>query len=124
MCAALLALTGCVERTLTITSTPEGADVWVDGKNVGATPVDVPFSWYGTREIVVEKDGYETRNTKETIDPPWWQYPVLDLMTDVLIPATFTDQRTLDYTLDKSPDTTEAAPIEQNAAPLRKLLNP
>jgi hypothetical protein len=119
-----LMLTGCVERTLTINSDPDGAAVWVDGKDVGKTPVDVPFSWYGTREIVVEKDGYETVEKKETIDPPWWQYPVVDFMTDVLIPVTFTDKREFNYELESSPTTEEIKPVEERAAPMRKLLNP
>jgi len=44
---------GCVDRTLLIRSEPEGADVVLDAKYVGVTPVTVPFTYGGTHEIVV-----------------------------------------------------------------------
>lgn len=123
-CMVMALLGGCVERTLTIQSEPAGAEVFVDGKSVGTTPVDVPFFWYGTREIVVEKDRYETTRAVEDVAAPWWQYPGFDLLTDVLIPATFTDTHAYTYTLTPSPDTVDPAPIEASALELKRKLYP
>lgn len=121
---ALALLGGCVERTMTIQSTPSGADVFVDGKPVGSTPVEVPFVWYGTREIVVEKDTFETVRAVEDVPSPWWQYPGFDLLTDVLIPVTFTDAHEFSYDLTPSPETVDPEPIERSALELKRRLYP
>lgn len=118
-----LLLTGCVERKLIIRSQPEGADVRVDGTLVGKTPCDVPFAWYGTRKIELEKSGYESFTKTEEVLPPWWQYPVFDLFTDVLIPADFEDTRAFDYTMEPSPDRVEVQPILNRAAELKRRLD-
>lgn len=123
-CMVMALLGGCVERTMAIKSDPSGADVFVDGKSVGTTPVDVPFVWYGTREIVVEKDGFETARAVEDVSAPWWQYPGFDLLTDVLIPATLTDAHAYSYTLTPSPETVDREAIESSAAELKKRLYP
>ncbi len=119
---AVLLLAGCVERKLVIRSDPTDADVWIDGEFVGKTPTDFAFSWYGTREILLEKKGYETLRTEEQIAPPWWQYPVFDLLTDVVIPITFTDFRDLKYRLSPSPATLDTGPVEDRAGELKKDL--
>lgn len=121
---ALALLTGCVERTMLIESKPAGAEVFVDGRSVGTTPAKVDFTWYGTRQIVLELDGYETHRIVEPVSPPWWQAPVLDLMTDVLIPAPFQDQHRFEYTLIPSGPPPEPAAVEEGAGPLRDQLDP
>ena len=50
---------GCVERVITVTSRPAGAIVWLNDQEVGATPVTVPFTWYGTYDVVLRMNGYE-----------------------------------------------------------------
>ena len=120
--AAALILGGCVERTLLIQSEPAGARAFVNGRSVGTTPVEVPFTWYGKHEIVLEQEGYQTHRAVESVDPPWWQYPVVDLVTDLLIPATLTDRRSLTYPLAPTNPVGDPRPIEQNAEPLRRRL--
>ncbi len=39
---------GCVQRTITITSDPPGALVWLNDREIGRTPLDVNFVYYGT----------------------------------------------------------------------------
>lgn len=118
-----LLLGGCVERKLLIRSEPAGADVRVDGTLVGKTPCEVPFTWYGTRKIELERSGYESFTKTEEVLPPWWQYPVFDLFTDVLIPADFEDARAFDYTMEPSPGRVDVQPILNRAADLKRTLN-
>jgi hypothetical protein len=53
---------------LTIESEPEGAEVWVDGKQVGTTPLRVPVA-PGQHEIDVIKEGRRTKHVEVTLRP-------------------------------------------------------
>ena len=77
------ALAGCVQRTITITSDPPGALVWLNDREVGRTPLDVEFLYYGTYDVRVVKDGYEPLLTKGEASAPWWDLPGLDLAAEV-----------------------------------------
>ncbi len=46
-------LTGCVERTISISSEPSGALVHLNDEEVGRTPLTVPFTFYGTYSVRV-----------------------------------------------------------------------
>jgi hypothetical protein len=91
---------GCVEREMTIRSDPPGAEVYVDDNEIGATPISTPFIYYGQRNIRLVKDGYETKSVIQTVNPPWYQIPPLDFVTENLLPGKLRDQRTYDYHLD------------------------
>lgn len=94
LASLLSGLTGCVERRLIVRTDPPEAEIWVDGRPRGLSPVEVPFSSYGTREVVARKPGYVPARALVPIDPPWWQYPPFDLVTDLLWPGTIEDVRT------------------------------
>lgn len=49
----LLALCSCANRTLTVESEPPGARVILNRREVGDTPVTVPFRYGGINEILV-----------------------------------------------------------------------
>ncbi|MCP4759966.1 MAG: PEGA domain-containing protein [Planctomycetes bacterium] len=51
--------TGCVRRTIRITSEPAGALVWLNHHEIGRTPVEVDFTHYGTYDLLIKKDGWE-----------------------------------------------------------------
>ncbi len=91
--------TGCVERRMLIRSNPPGALVRVDGYEVGTTPVATPFIYYGTREIQLVKDGYETLTVKQPIPAPWYEYTPLDFVSENLVPGEIRDERALDFQL-------------------------
>lgn len=55
---ACLSMTGCVRRRVTINSYPHCDLVKVDGKDIGYTPASFDFTWYGTREVKLLKDGF------------------------------------------------------------------
>ena len=93
--AGLVALNGCqsVHRRLTVQSDPPGALVLVDGKRVGFTPASVSFDYYGTREITLVKDGFETERFLQPIAPPAYQVPPVDFVSDNFLPGQVEDRR-------------------------------
>ena len=95
----LLIQPGCIRRVLMVRSEPEGALVSIDRQIVGQTPVAVPFTYYGTREIRLEKDGYELFETKERIRPPWYDLPPISFLTAHFSLRERRDVRQLDYRL-------------------------
>jgi hypothetical protein len=82
--AALLALAGCVERTITITSEPSGALVYLNDEEVGRTPVTVPFRFYGVYDVRLEHDAYAPLWTKHEAHQPWWDYMGPDLIAETI----------------------------------------
>jgi len=87
---------GCVERRFVITSSPPGAIVY-DEKNIpiGATPVDKPFTYYGKYRFTLVKDGYQTTVIEENVKPPWYQFFLVDFISENVIPYRFRDVRRL-----------------------------
>ena len=83
--AALVALSGCVRRTITITTDPQGTLVWLNGREVGRTPVEVDFKHYGTYDVRLEHRGYEPMMTSGRADPPWWDNVGLDLIAELTV---------------------------------------
>ena len=95
----LICLCGCVERRIRIISDPSGADVLVDGKNVGQTPINIPFNFYGVREINLTKKGYHVFSRQVPIDAPLYQRFPIDFFVEVLYPFTIYDNHDLFLTL-------------------------
>lgn len=95
----LLCLTGCVHRRFTVNSSPPGALVRVDGQDIGYTPASVDFTWYGTREIQLLKDGYETRTELTSIPAPWYQVFPLDFFSDNFAGKQVSDHRQFSFQL-------------------------
>ena len=117
-------LGGCVERLVTVRSDPPGAMVKLDDEEVGPTPCEVGYTWYGTREISVELPGHRSVRRLVDLPPPWWQFFPLDLMTDVVVPFTIRDQVNLRCSLEPEPATREdATGVLKRAAELRRRLD-
>lgn len=95
----LACLSGCVHRRMTIRTNPPGAVVYVDGYKIGTTPVSTNFIHYGTRNIRIAKDGYETMQVEQPIPAPWYQIPPIDFVAETLVPKEIRDHRTLNYQL-------------------------
>jgi hypothetical protein len=116
---------GCVERLLTVTSNPPGAVVWLNGEEVGATPLTTSFTWYGTYDVTLRKPGYQTVITSRKAVEPWYQWPGVDLFTECVLPVNFKDHQTWDFPLE--PQTpTDADVLIDHAQQLRTetLTNP
>jgi hypothetical protein len=77
---AALACAGCsTQRTLTIDSEPGGAEVWVNGRHRGTTPVDVSFVHPGTWSVRLEKKGYASLAKDVGVRSQFHDYPLVDL---------------------------------------------
>jgi PEGA domain len=98
--ATLSLATGCVERRFRVESNPPGAYVSVNNVPYGPTPVDIPFLFYGEYEIELKKDGFQTIRTKEEIRTPWYQWPLVDFVSETVWPTKITDTRPLHYDLE------------------------
>jgi len=100
---------GCIERTVTINTEPEGARVFLNDQEVGQSPVEVPFTWYGDYDIIIRLKGYETIKTNHRLHAPWYQWPGFDVFSECLVPFTIRDRHVLPtYVLKPS----EAPPKE------------
>jgi hypothetical protein len=93
LCGLTIISTGCLRRRLTIRSNPPGALVYVDDVQIGHSPVSVPFTYYGTRTIRLEKDRFKTVEVQQNINSPWYQTPPLDFVSEVLLPFEIRDER-------------------------------
>src|SRR5437762_3092158 len=82
------ALAGCVERKLIVRSDPVAAKVFLDGEPRGETPCSIPFTYYGTREVVVRAPERKAARRLVTLRPPWWQITPMDFLTEILVPWT------------------------------------
>ncbi len=109
MTAALVLLIagGCVRRTITITSEPSGALVWLNDREVGRTPVDVDFTHYGTYDVRLVHDGFEPMLTVGEAKPPLWDHMGPDLVAE-LIPGEVHSRVEWHYELQPLADDPEA----------------
>lgn len=85
--------------------------VYVDKQPVGLTPVSTGFTYYGTRNIEIVKDGYRTEKFLRKIHAPWYQIPPLDLISDNLWPLESRDERIIDVQMTPEFDVPEDALI-------------
>lgn len=114
--AAAVVLAGCVERTLTIVTEPEGAIVWLNDEEVGTTPVTVNFNWYGDYRVQIAKPGYETLNTHRLLERPLHDRAGFDFVAEVLWPGRIVDAYTWEFALAPYHQPDSAQLIEQAEA--------
>lgn len=78
---------GCTQRTIEITSEPSGALVHLNDREVGRTPLEVPFTFYGTYDVRLEREGHHPFWTQAKARAPLWDLPGPDLVAEA-IPGT------------------------------------
>ena len=89
---------GCVQRRMTIRSNPPGATVFVDQVQIGTTPVSHEFIYYGSREIRLVKDGYETLTVLQPTVRPWYQFPgIPEFVSENMVPREIRDEQVFAY---------------------------
>ena len=74
---------GCVRRTIAITSTPSDALVFVNDREVGRTPCEVDFLFYGEYDVRLKHEGYESIVGSGTASAPVWDFIGADLLVEV-----------------------------------------
>ncbi|HMB95234.1 MAG TPA: PEGA domain-containing protein [Tepidisphaeraceae bacterium] len=104
--AVVIFIGGCVQRTLVITSDPSGAVIFMNDQEIGRTPMRRDFTWYGTYDVQVRKEGYETLYQKTKVIAPWWQWIPFDFLAEFW-PGHLKDIHYLSYTL--APSSTQPA---------------
>lgn len=80
-------LVGCVDRRMSITSDPTGATVILNDAEVGTTPCEVEFTYFGVYDVRLHKDGYEPLVTNADAKAPPHEWPALDLAA-MAVPTT------------------------------------
>jgi hypothetical protein len=104
----LLMVGGCVERTLTVQSNPPGALVYLNDQEVGRTPLQRDFKWYGVYEVAIRKEGYAAIKTQAPIIAPWYEWVPFDLVSE-LIPLKIKVRPQLTYDLQPQASSQEDA---------------
>ncbi len=111
-------LPGCVARRYTIRTEPPGALAIVNGQEMGVTPVSSSFEYYGDREIVLIKDGFETQRVIQPIKSPWWDNHLTEFFSENLVPVVLRDDRDFTYKLNP-PQVPQTSDLLQRAEALR-----
>lgn len=107
--AALLIVSSsaCVRRTITITTEPPNARVFLNDQEVGRSAVTTDFLWYGDYGVTIRKEGFETLQTNWVIKPPWYQRVPLDFFAEVLWPGQLHDSHAQHYVLEPAKTPTQ-----------------
>lgn len=118
---AVLFLSGCVERKLTILTEPEGALVALNDEEIGRSPVTVSFQWYGDYNVRISEAGYETLVTHRKLKGPWYDKFPWDFFAQILNPRRIVDSYEWSFELEpkQHPDRDE---LIQSAGELKKRL--
>ena len=90
--------TGGIRSVAHFTSEPSGAEVFVNEKPKGRTPLDMPFIWYWKYDVKLEKKGYAPFHTVERFRTPNWAILPLDLFAEAF-PYPIPDNRYCNYQL-------------------------
>lgn len=117
---ALLSACGTNQRTLVITSEPAGALVHVNDVQLGETPLEAEFTWFGVYDVRLSKPGFEPLVTTAKADPNLHDQPVFDFFSEVF-PGTRETTVRWHFTLDPA-DTDQDALLER-ARDIRERMN-
>jgi hypothetical protein len=107
-CAGLASvlLAGCIDRRFIITTEPNISPtdqsitkVLINGRPVGAAPVDKQWLYNGVYQITLIKDGYETTVINQPVPAKWYEFFPLDFVFENVYPFMIRDVRTFNYTL-------------------------
>jgi hypothetical protein len=100
-----LSAAGCVERRFVIESNVPNAQVYIDNKPVGAAPAYAPFEYYGYHNVTVVHPGYQSVTQRIKVAAPWYAYPPIDFLAEVLYPYHIEDVRRHHIELLPAPQT-------------------
>jgi PEGA domain len=101
LCACLF--TGCLHRSLSVTSEPSGAQLIVNGEAAGNTPARLRFHHHGVYRVELRKPGYQPVVEGLRLGPKFYERMPIDFVTDVLWPGKIIDDRKVHYSLKKTP---------------------
>jgi len=114
--AAVIPLAGCVRRTISVTTTPPGAIVFLNDREVGRTPCDVEFLHYGVYDLRLRLEGFEPVVGSGRADAPVWDFIGADFFAE-LVPAQL--ESTVVWHFDLEPTTKDGEALRARAVALR-----
>ncbi|GAX61122.1 hypothetical protein SCALIN_C17_0156 [Candidatus Scalindua japonica] len=130
--AVLFAFSGCVTRSITVKTNPSNALVYIDDQLIGESPVTIPFTYYGTRKIMIvrkDENGALTHERKivfEETKAPYYEIFPLDFFSELLWPRKLKDDKVFSYNLAELKPLSmkeKQASVLKNAEELRKRVN-
>lgn len=80
--SAAAVVPGCLKRTIHVTTEPPGALVWLNDVEVGRTPLETDFTYYGLYSVRIRKEGFEPVVTTRRAKAPLYEWPVADLAAE------------------------------------------
>ncbi len=89
----------------------------MNGRDAGTSPAVWRFHHYGTVLVEVALPGHEPEQRVVELKTPWYQRPVADFFTDVLLPKRIRDDHEVAVRLQPLRDLTE----EEIAAEMGRL---
>lgn len=121
-------LSGCLERTISVTTEPPGALVWINDVEVGRTPLESDFTFYGVFDVRIRREGYEPILTTVKANAPVQEWPGIDLVAEAL-PVRFNNVVRWHWVLTPVAEvaqdkTTHEAGVVQRANELRSMIPP
>ena len=82
--AALALAAGCVRREIEVTSTPPGALLTLNGREIGRTPTRIEFTFDGMYDVRLKLAGYESVAGSGDSDMPVWDFMGADLVAEMV----------------------------------------
>ena len=61
--------------------------------------MSLDFTYYGTREITLIKDGYQTETVLQKVPTPWYEVFPLEFLSDNFVPLKIRDRHVFMYRL-------------------------
>jgi hypothetical protein len=120
----VIAAPGCVRRTLTITTEPPAALVFLNQQEIGRSAVTVDFLWYGDYDVTIRQKGYRTLQTNWNIEAPWYQVMPLDFFAEVLWPGQIHDTHSRHFVLEPEEQPTTEELVERAIEARDRALDP
>lgn len=116
--ALLLSNGGCIQRRIRVTSEPPGAVVWLNDTEIGRTPAEAEFTFYGDYDVRLELPGYMPVHEMRRTVAPFYEYPGPDLIAEV-VPHKFEKVFEWHFDLEEVPERTQS-PEELEADLIRR----
>jgi len=82
--AALALAAGCVRREIEVTSTPPGALLTLNGREIGRTPTRIEFTFDGMYDVRLKLAGYESVAGSGDSNMPVWDFMGADLVAEMV----------------------------------------
>jgi hypothetical protein len=99
----------------------------VNGDEVGKTPCDHPFSFYGTVDVTLRAPGHLSYRELKPLSPPWYEVFPIDFFTELVWPFNLRDIHQVEVLLVPSApqmDESKQKELDQKAEELRSQLPP